>query len=219
MKEEITKRFEELVEEGEKFSGNIPRGWSSISSEFISRSQAWLSSCANLIEIVFPKCARYVIDINNILNDKRLNEGHIIDCNAMRRTYGIVKSAHGEWEKGFARKIDYILAAETFDDFLDHADTYHKRDRKIESSVLASAVLEDTIKKIALKNNVTAKKSLEDTINELVKADVFNPVKSKRVKAYVGTRNRAFHAKWDEFDIKDVGEMIKGVHELIEDFL
>jgi len=61
--------------------------------------------------------------------------------------------------------------------------------------------------------------TLDPLIDELVKAGVFTPVKAKRVKAYTGVRNHADHAEWDAFDIRDVGEIINGTRELIEEFL
>ncbi|GAI58184.1 unnamed protein product [marine sediment metagenome] len=133
---------------------------------------------------------------------------------------GLLISAQTDWSEGMLREIEYVIAAETFDDFLDHATSYHRAGKKIEASVLASAVLEDTIKKIAVKNSIETKgKSLDPLIDDLKAAGVFTPVKAKRGKAYAGIRNKADHAEWDEFDIKDVGKMIEGIRELIEEFL
>lgn len=85
---------------------------------------------------------------------------------------------------------------------------------------MASSVLEDTVKRIAKKNNLPVKGiSLEPLIDSLIADGVFNQVKGKRIKAYAGTRNKALHAEWEEFDIKDVGEMIKGIRELIGGYL
>jgi hypothetical protein len=113
-----------------------------------------------------------------------------------------------------------MVAASTFDDFLDHAEVYHKGNKKIEASVLSSAVLEDTIKKICKKHKMeTANKSLEPLIDALIEGSVFTPVKGKRVKGFSAVRNYALHAEWDKFDINDVGSLIKGLRELIADYL
>ena len=61
--------------------------------------------------------------------------------------------------------------------------------------------------------------SLEPLIDELVKQNIFTPVKAKRVKSFAGVRNHASHAEWDDFDIRDVGELINGTRELIDTFL
>jgi len=104
--------------------------------------------------------------------------------------------------------------------YFRHASTYHKAGKKIESAVLASAVFEDTIRKISQKNDFSEKgKSLETIIDELTKMNIFTPVKAKRIKGYSAIRNKALHAQWDDFDIRDVGELIKGTRELIETYL
>jgi len=41
-------------------------------------------------------------------------------------------------------------------------------------------------------------------------------VKAKRWKSYAGVRNSVLHAQWNNFDISDVGDMIKGTREIIE---
>jgi uncharacterized protein YutE (UPF0331/DUF86 family) len=133
---------------------------------------------------------------------------------------GLLKGTKEEWDHGLLGRMEYIVAGATFDDFLDYADEYHKGNKKMESSVLASAVLEDTVKKIAQKNGlITEGKTLDPLIDELVKANVFTPVKAKRVRSFAGVRNHALHAEWDKFDNSDVGAMIKGIRELIEESL
>jgi uncharacterized protein YutE (UPF0331/DUF86 family) len=133
---------------------------------------------------------------------------------------GLLASTREEYEHGLLGKIEYIVAAATFDDFLDHATSYHKANKKIEASVMASAVLEDTVKKIAAKAGLSVSgTSLEPLIDELVKSGTFTPVKAKRVKAFAAVRNHALHAEWDRFDIRDVGELIAGTRELLETFL
>jgi len=158
-----------------------------------------------------------VEECTRLENDPRLRDG--MPTNTVQRALGLLLSARDEWSAGMLRRIEYVIAAATFDDFLDHAAEYHKAGKKIEASVLASAVLEDTVKKIAVKNSVAEKRTLDPVIDDLAGTGVFTPVKAKRVKAYTGTRNKALHAEWDAFDIKDVSEMINGVRELIEEFL
>lgn len=46
-----------------------------------------------------------------------------------------------------------------------------------------------------------------------MKKNVFTSVKSKRIKSFIAITNKALHAQWDELDIRDVGELIKGARE------
>jgi len=223
MQDKITKRFKELVEGGEKLVNQIGSDNDGdheyyVHPQEIPAYQKWLSSVLNLLHAACPRDSEYINDAERIMKHEAMQNG--IPSVVVTKMMGLLESAQHEWAEGLLRKIEYIIAAETFDDFLDHAASYHKANKKTEASVLASAVLEDTVKKIAMKNSINSTgRSLDPLIDELVKASVFDGIKAKRAKAYAAVRNKALHAEWDEFTIKDVGEMINGIRELIEDFL
>ncbi len=222
MKEEFEQRLAELVSEGQALISSLPRDeygpsyW--VPEERIAKYQKWLGSTTNLLKLIDLPNGTFVTECDRLMNEKDNNSG--IATRIFQKMHGLLGSAEDEWKRGFLRKIEYIVIAEAFDDFLDHASIYHKGNKKIESSVLASTVLEDTVKKIAKKNNIDPKgKSLEPLIDDLVKEGIITPVKAKRIKGFAGVRNHALHAEWDDFDIKDVGQLISGVRELIDNFL
>ncbi len=221
MKDEIQNRFNALSQRGTDLVRNLPRdqhGGTYWVEDNVPQYQAWLSSVSNLFQIVAPEGNFYIEECTRLMKHRDMLNG--VPSHIVQKVYGLLASAKEEWEHGLLGKIEYIVAAATFDDFIDHAAEYHKANKKIESSVLASAVLEDTVKKVAAKHNIaTSGISLEPLIDALVKSNVFTPVKAKRVKGYAAVRNHALHAEWDKFDITDVGDLIKGTRELIEEFL
>jgi len=222
MKEKIEKRFKDLIEKGENIERSLPRVEGTITHWIdkadITSSQAWLNSTVNLINIVGLTGGTYIKESQKLLDNEDNKIG--IPCMVLQKMLGILISASDEWNRGFNKKVEYIVIAKTFDDFLDFAQTYHKANKTKESSTLVSTVLEDTIKKIAKKNDLETKdQPLEPLIDKLVKANVFNQTDSKQVKVYTDIRNNAFHARWEKIDIKAVGSMIKGVRELIKRFI
>lgn len=216
MKEVIDRRFAELLEEGKTLNLRIHDYW--IQDKVVDFLK-WISSAVNLVNMIDQSNGIFISECKKVQQDATI--GHSgIPSYLFHAIYAVLKGAHDEWQRGLLRKIEYIIVAETFDDFLDHAEYYHKGNKKIESSILASAVLEDTIKKIARKNGIDSKgKSLESLIDELTKAEVLTPVKAKRIKSYSAVRNHALHAEWDNIDIQDVGILISGVRVLIENYL
>ena len=139
---------------------------------------------------------------------------------AVQKLCGNLTSLIEEIELGLLKKAEYIFTATAFDDFLDHADKFHKAGKKIESSVLSSIVFEDTLRKISSKYNVSNNgDSIELIIDNLTKASVWSSVKAKRIKAYAAVRNSALHAEWDKIELRDVGDLIKGVRELLDYYL
>ncbi|GAI92875.1 unnamed protein product, partial [marine sediment metagenome] len=188
MKEIIEKKFTELLATGQKLTNSIPYSkygslvhW--VDVKRTAEYHQWLTSVANLVSLIAPANSIFMAECNRLMNDERFKIG--IPTRVVQQMYGVLNSALEEWKAGLLRKIEYIVVAETFDDFLDHATQFHKGNKKIESSVLASVVLEDTVKKIANKNDIDPKGlSLEILINELIKKDVFTPVKAKRIKGF-----------------------------------
>lgn len=133
---------------------------------------------------------------------------------------GLLQSVQLEAQAGLLIKLEDQVVATAFDDFLDHAAQYHKSGKIKEAAVLASAVLEDTVKRIAVKSNIDpVGLSLEPLIDELAKQSVFTAVKAKRLKSFSAVRNHALHAEWDKLDIKDVGAQISGLRELLDEHL
>lgn len=223
MKEVLEERFSQLLDQGKSMIQNqkYTRDYGLafyVDDRNIPQAQTWVSSTVNLIKHL-AKSNRYFNDeCDRILADESLVNG--MPFRVVQKLYGVLESTYNEWKNGLLGSVEYIVAAETFDDFIDHASHYHKANKATEASILASAVLEDTIKKIALKHGVDIDgKTLEPLIDDLVKAEVFTSVKAKRVKSYAGVRNHAMHAEWDKLDIRDVGAMIGGIRELIENYL
>ncbi len=235
MKEEIDKRFEMLIDKGQQLIRTLGPEIVQLdtfgNTEVVSESypfwvpkvkipefRSWLTSASSLIHFVAPGETHIAQECDKIMSDEHLKQG--VPSNVLALMLGLLIGARDDWQCGILGKMEYTVSGVTFDDFLDHAAEYHKGNRKIESSVLASAVLEDTVKKICKKNNIAPSgKKLDDLISELVQKGVLTQVKAKRVRSFAGVRNHALHAEWDKFDISDVGAMIKGIRELIEEFL
>ena len=177
MKEIIEKKFTELLTTGQKLTNSIPCDkyddpghW--VEVKHIAEYHQWLTSVANLVKLIAPANSIFMAECNRLMNDERFTIG--IPARVVQQMYGVLNSALEEWKAGLLRKIEYIVVAETFDDFLDHATQFHKGNKKIESSVLASVVLEDTVKKIANRNDIDPRGlSLESLINELIKKNLF----------------------------------------------
>ncbi len=219
---EIIERCGVLIEKGNQFISTIKYYEGSPSYYFmdvqVKDIQAWLSSSANIIYLTAKPDSYFYQECQRIVQDENIKNE--MPFHVVQKLTGLIESLKDEIESGFFKQLEYIFTASAFDDFLDHAASFHKAGKKTESSVLASTVFEDTIRKIAKKNDVEeAGVNLELIIDDLVKKSIFTPVKSKKMKSHSAVRNKALHAQWDEFDIRDVGELIKGTREAIEVYL
>lgn len=216
MQEQVLARIDELIQQGWSVTTQYDpeNHW----VEDITIAQAWMASAANAILQVVPPKGFYQEEIERLATHDELKNG--IPFHILKRIHGMLKSVRAEAQAGLLAKLEYQVFATAFDDFLDHADSFHKSGKTREAAILVSAVLEDTIKRIAAKNDIEpAGLSLEPLVDQLTQALVFTATKSKRIKFYAGVRNTALHAEWDKLDIKDVGQVIEGVRELLDGYL
>ena len=219
MNVDLQARSEELLARGRELSKRIrlyegkPNFWHR--DEDIPELQAWIGSTANFFRLIATPDTYFHQECTRVIEDKQLSGG--VPHHTIQKLTGLLQSAAEEMKAGLMRKAEYVFVSITFDDFLDHASEYHKAGKKLESSVLASAVFEDAVRKLAQKHGISESgRSVETLIDELMKSGALTSVKAKRVKGFGGVRNKAFHAQWDEFDIRDVGELINGTRELVE---
>lgn len=219
MTTELTNRCEELLARGRELAKRItfyegkPSYW--FRAEHVPELQAWIASIANFFRLISTPDTYFHQECIRIVEDQDLSRG--VPHYLVQKLIGLLQSASEEMKAGLMRKAEYVFVATTFDDFLDHAAEFHKSGRKSESAVLASAVFEDSIRKLAQKNQIAETgQAVEVLIDDLAKNGVLTSVKAKRVKGFAGVRNKALHAQWEEFDLRDVGELINGTRDLIE---
>lgn len=213
----ITNRIKRLIEVGTPMSPAAKQG-GGLTYEEAQRVTGWLTSAAHSVDLVTGPFGLYNDQCRRILakHDVALGTPSQVDdvkqeCAGMM--VSVLENLLEDIEAGMISSIVDQVRAETFDDFLDHADEYHKKGRK-ESGVIAGVVFEDTIRRMGKNKHITAT-TLEDIINALVKMDVISKVKAKRAKASADVRTQATHAKWDEFELSDVKATIDFTRELI----
>lgn len=218
----IEDRLQQLLSKGEAHLTKIGRFQDSenywYDSQYVPEIQSWVLSVTNLVTLVtnaeshyFKKCMK-ITESDDLLNG--------VPFNVVQNLTGLLNSLKQEISLGFLNKIEYMVFATAFDDFLDHAETFHKGGKLMESGVLASIVFEDTVRKICDKHHIhQTGVSMEELIDLLSRKEIITPVKAKRYKGLAGIRNQALHAQWNELDLKDIGGLIKGTKEVIETHL
>lgn len=215
----IERRFQELLAEGDRLR---PRHPDDPQTRYTSELHEWLVASDHLIQTVTVGNGTYAKASGALLNEDEFLKQYPsrIAHQRLGKMLGILKSTYRDWDDGLLRKIEFIVAAETFDEFLDKAEGYHKSGKKTESGVLVSAVFEDTLKKVALRKGLSPAGLTSQAVIDALRNDGhITPVYAKRLEEAATLRNRALHAEWDEFEIRDVGSVIKTVRDLIREHL
>jgi hypothetical protein len=206
----IRRKIEDLVRRADPLSG-APRN-----SAQVAQAEGWITEALNVIEVAIP--------IENNAYRRRIREierrnvggatnkvGYIAEC---------LRALLPDLDAGLIVDFGNKVRAETFDDFLDHAEAYHKDGEKQAAGVLAGVVFEDTIRRICRDKNVPEKREdLDQLINALARQTVITGQQSKQARTAAHVRTKATHAQWDEYDLDGVAETIRLTRTLLREHL
>lgn len=132
----------------------------------------------------------------------------------------ILKRLLFDIENGLITSITVSASAETLDDLLESARHYHRQKNKEGAGILATAVFEDTVRRLARANDVMEAGIKADLIiSDLAKKDVITSTMAKRCRVAAGVRNHALHAQWDELSLSDVDDVMRLTHEFLTEHL
>lgn len=179
--------------------------------------EGWLTEAMHIIEIVFPDAnSTYRYRVEEMMNEENWDSSYkVIAVGA------VLRGLQEDINLGLIAKLTNKIRAETFDDFLDHAESYREAGRKNEAGVIAGVVFEDTIRRV-YRERLTEKdagKKLEDVINDLTKHQILTAQQAKQAKVAAHVRTKATHAQWDEFDLSGVESTIHVTRRLLGDHL
>jgi len=184
--------------------------------ECVLNCQILFSRSANLIENITSRDSFYYREAERIISGSKRQGG--IHKNEIQMLIGHLKALLKDLENGLLTNIEYRITAKSYFDFFDHAKAYLKQNKKMEASVIASSVFEDTIRKIGRKFSLEFSK-LDRLIDELKKSEIITATEMKKYKYFAGIRNEAMHANWDKISLDDVEDLIRGTEKSIEKYL
>lgn len=130
----------------------------------------------------------------------------------------IFLAAKEDYEGGYLNSVRNLVQAEVFDDELEQARELLKGGYKSASAVIAGVVLETTLRQLCTDRGIGTGK-LDKMNADIAKAGGYNLLVQKRITALAEIRNKAAHGQPDQFDEKDVSDMIKYIEGFLADHL
>ncbi len=215
IKEQIIAQVDQLVQSGQGLLGIARR---SNYGSYYEESQkvpvlSWKNSVEFAVHTLLPEGHLFKKNLQTLYSAEK----DLFD--SVQEIIALLMSFKEALAAGYLFSWEYEVSATDFSDFLDHAKFYHGRNQKEYAAVIASAVLEDTIKKIAKKHDLDTSGTLDPLVERLAQANVFSPIRKKELLVLLGIRNSALHAKWNEIDNRLVGKLIEEVKQLIDKHL
>ena len=108
---------------------------------------------------------------------------------------GVLKAGCEELRGGFLGRVQDLVAAEIFTDFLEQAVHLLEAGYKDAAASVAGAELEDSLRRIALVQKVTGKTNddLSSLNHKLADKQVYTRLVQKKIQVWNDTRNNAAH--------------------------
>src|SRR3989344_4264323 len=153
IKDKIVERIEQLIQKGEAVKAtHRPPPRNVITSLTLSDSSfsEWKTNCENLLILIGGKDSTYFANFSEKVKYPRHDHVSV--------GIGILKAIKEDVSLGLIDSLSDMVLAEVFTDFLDIADYLLSSGYKDPSASLIGAVLEDGLRKIAVKNNIQVTK-------------------------------------------------------------
>jgi hypothetical protein len=199
LEEAIRRKIQELVSRA--LSVGSQAGKTSIG---LGQCEGWITEAVNVIELAIP--------IENNSYRRRIREIESRESFATRdKVFAIAECLRTflpDLDAGLIADFGNKVRAETFDDFLDYAETYCQEGEKQAAGVLAGVVFEDTIRRIS-RDKGLADENLEQLINALTRQNVITGQQNQQAKLAAHVRTKATHALWGEYDLDGVTATIQ----------
>ena len=121
-----------------------------------------------------------------------------------------------DFEGGYVFNVDLRISGEVFGSFVALAKQSLANGQKDVAAVLASAALEDALKRYANVNGLNVDdKTMEEVINALKTKGLVSGAQKTLLRTMPKMRNYAMHANWDKLSSPEVG----GIIGFVEQFL
>ena len=143
------------------------------------------------------------------------NEGHLA---ALQQTEGLLLGTRNNLQSGLLDDLRSQVLIDIKSDFLKTARNLLEEGEKDPAAVLASIVLEDSIKRLAARH---ALKEAEDkeigvAAGLLLKAGAIEKSTNQSIHNFKNLRNAALHAQWDQVSRESVSQLLAFLPMFIE---
>ena len=208
LNELFTKRFEELKHESDSFpfeSGNY--GHKYVESGIWKK---WATSSESLIKAVYSEDSPYYRSFKTSIEKCRGWQEEI------KELKGIYMSAKEAYEGGYLFNVELTISGEIFGDFVNLSKQALNEGHKDVAAVLASAALEDALKRYAKSNGINVDDAtMQKVIGAIKSAGLVSGARKTLLETMPKIRNCAMHAEWDKITEPEVNSMIGFVEQFL----
>ena len=133
----------------------------------------------------------------------------------------ILRAAREDIAGGYLQKVETLVSASVFSDFLEMAQYLLDNGYKDPAASLTGAVLEDSLRRICASNILTVKSddNISSLNQKLADKGTYNRLHQREVEVWNKLRDYADHGHFDEYKVDDVKDMLAGVQKFLSNYL
>ena len=170
----------------------------------------WATSAESLISASCGKESPYYANFSNMLEVCTGGESQI------QALAGVFRSAKEAFDGGYIFDVELDVAGDIFEDFVVLAKRALAENNKDVAAVLASAALEDALKRYAMLNDLdVGDATMSNVINALKSKSLVSGAQKSMLTAMLQIRNAAMHADWKKITDPDVSGLIGFVEQFL----
>ena len=134
----------------------------------------------------------------------------------LKQLYGVFQAARDAYDNDLLFDLEIETAADIFGSFAAAAKQALKENKKDVAAVIASAALEDALKRYAVRNGLDVDdKTLAPVINALKSKGLVSGAQKSLLAGMLKMRNSAMHADWSEITEPEVASLIGFVEQFL----
>lgn len=184
----------------------------------------WTTRTGELLSSIYPKDNQYHKTYNEF-RQIRMDNLHSNSYHFLFEIIGVLEAVKYDLENGLLDDIKKLLQADIFANFLEMGEYLLNEGYKDAAAVIIGSVLEDTLRKLAVFNEIptTNEKgkllTMEPLNVELAQKEIYNQLVKKQITSWADLRNNAAHGHFEQYDKKQVEQMLQFVQAFASDYL
>jgi hypothetical protein len=221
----ITQEIDALVQVGERLARDAAGASSHLGPDRVEELLSIASRAGQLIRRLYGPSSQYQANLDRVLSTHNFSTMHSNWHRHVSELVGILKGVQSDVRTGMLDDLRNLLHAEVFADFLEMAEYLLDEGYKDPAAVLLGAVLEDSIRKLAVARSIETTTTngrpltIEPLNAALAKAGAYGPLIQKQVTSWAHLRNDAAHGHFGKYDADQVRQMLLSVQKFCADYL
>ena len=214
----------DLVAIGKRLVAAAVVSGSSPPPDSVALASEWVARAGHIIHEFYGPASPSMSRFDGILGKYDFRRFHKDYYEHLAAMLGLCEAVLHDLDRGLLRDVRGLLRAEVFADFLTMAQHLLDTGYKDPAAVVVGAVLEDTLRGLATRLDVSIVKAdgkpltIEPLNLACVKAGAYNALVQKQITSWGELRNRAAHGEYGAYDDAQVRMMLLFVEKFCCDY-